>query len=237
MWYDRLSELRQQAEEQPHRAGEDALLVLEDWLYERAKANNFRKPHASMREYLSFIPREQLSKEERARIERYTEIRNCLSHRSGLQMSASLAFELLDFMERLFRWEATSAEDLMTPRPHTVQAKESLRSARDWMLEHGVSRLPVVDGNGRVVGLLTNRDLLTVAAQKNGVDVESLTVGAAMSSDMDEKVAFVSRKTPYDQLIDHLRNPKVAAIFVTDKGEQNTPLRGIISVSDLLPKL
>jgi len=237
MWYDRLSELRQQAEEQPHRAGEDALLVLEDWLYERAKMHNFRKPHASMREYLSFIPREQLSKEERARIERYTEIRNCLSHRSGLQMSASLTYELLDFMERLFRWEATNAEDIMTPRPHTVQAKESLRKARDWMLEHGVSRLPVVDGGGRVVGLLTNRDLLTVAAQKNGVDVETLTVGDAMSSDVDEKVFFVKRTTPYDELIDALRNPKVAAIFVTDKGDQNTPLRGIISVSDLLPKL
>lgn len=237
MWYDRLAELRKQAEEQPHRAGEDALLVLEDWLYERAKANNFRKPHASMREYLSYIPREQLSKEERARIERYTEIRNCLSHRSGLQMATSLTYELLDFMERLFRWEATNAEDLMTPRPHTVQPKEPLRRARDWMLEHGVSRLPVVDGGGKVVGLLTNRDLLTIAAQKNGVDAETLTVGDAMSSDVDEMVSFVARNAPYDELIDLLRNPKVAAIFVTDKGNHEKPLLGIISVSDLLPKL
>jgi CBS domain containing-hemolysin-like protein len=237
MWYDRLTELREQAEQQPHRAGDEALLLLEDWLYERAKMNNFRKDRASMREYLNYIPRNQLSKEERARIERYTEIRNCLSHRGGLQMTASLANELLDFIERLFRWEATNAEDLMTPRPHTVQTNESLRKARDWMLENKVSRLPVVDGGGKVVGLLTNRDLIAVAAQKNGLDVESLTVGDAMSSDGDEKVAYVSRTTPYDALMDHLRNPNVAAIFVTDSGDHHKPLRGIISVSDLLPKL
>jgi hypothetical protein len=35
----------------------------------------------------------------------------------------------------------------------------------------------------------------------------------------------------------HLRNPKVAAIFVTNKGNPEKPLLGIISVSDLLPKL
>lgn len=238
MWYDRLEELRQQAEHTPHHAGEEGLRLLEDWLYEQAKANGYRKPHASMREYLGFVAKGNLSNEERARIERYTEVRNCLSHRSGLQMTASLTAEILDFMGRLFRRDAINAHDLMTPRPHTVQSQDNLRQARDWMLENGVSRLPVVDGRGRIVGLLTNRDLLTAAANAlDGGNPDTLTVGDAMSNDSEEKVAWVSRYATYETVLTQLKNPAIAAIFVTEKGEPNQALLGIISVTDLLPKL
>lgn len=237
-WYDRLEELREQAKESPHRVGMDSMLLLEDWLYEKAKARGFHKPHSSMREYLEFIGRSKVvSLEERARIERYAEVRNCLSHRSGLLMSADLTNELLDFLGRLFRREAITAEELMTRRPHTITVNDRVQEARDWMLENSVSRLPVVDSKNHVVGLLTNRDLLTVTAKKDGAMVDGLTVGDVMSADALEKIAFLPRTSSYETIVDALQRQNVAAVFITDNGRPNGQLMGLVSISDILPKL
>ncbi len=237
-WYDRLAELSEQAKESPHRVGMDSMLLLEDWLYEQAKTRGYRKPHSSMREYLEYISRSKiLSREERARIERYAEVRNCLSHRSGLLMSASLTNELLDFLGRLFRRNAMTAEELMTRHPYTVTVEDRVHEARDWMLENNISRLPVVDEKKHVVGLLTNRDLLTITANKNGTEVEALTVGEAMSADALEKIAFLPRAASYETVVDALQRKNVAAVFITDNGRSNEQLLGLVAVSDILPKL
>lgn len=50
--------------------------------------------------------------------------------------------------------------DLMTREPIAVQPEGDLATAHDLMQEQRIRHLPVVDERGRVVGLLSHRDLL-----------------------------------------------------------------------------
>lgn len=55
-----------------------------------------------------------------------------------------------------------SASELMTAPAVTVSARTSVTSAARLMETAGVRRLPVIDDLGRLVGIVTNRDLLKV---------------------------------------------------------------------------
>jgi CBS domain-containing protein len=57
--------------------------------------------------------------------------------------------------------EAACAADVMTRVVITVTQRTSLAGAARLMHEHGVKRLPVVDGDGMLVGIVSRRDLLS----------------------------------------------------------------------------
>lgn len=238
-WFDRISDLRAIAAKEPHRAGTDALRIFEDWLYEEAHSLNWRNERGGMREYIDFISkRGRLTREQTARARRFTDIRNCLAHRGGLLISPALAEELLDFISVLFRREGLDAEHLMTPRPRSVKSSDSLHEARDVMLHNAISRLPVLK-DGRVVGVLTNRDLVALQAEA-GNDPASraeMKVSDAMSADWLEKTEFLARDASYEEVLSHIQKPDVAAVLVTETGSPKEPLLGIITVSDILTKL
>jgi CBS domain-containing protein len=50
--------------------------------------------------------------------------------------------------------------EVMQPDPVTVQPGASIKDAARLLVEHGISGLPVVDAEGRVVGVLSETDLL-----------------------------------------------------------------------------
>jgi acetoin utilization protein AcuB len=52
-----------------------------------------------------------------------------------------------------------NVRDAMTPEPLTVNPDTSLRVAKDLMRTKGINHLPVVDETGRLVGILTDRDV------------------------------------------------------------------------------
>ncbi|MFG2833668.1 CBS domain-containing protein [Streptomyces zaomyceticus] len=58
--------------------------------------------------------------------------------------------------------DALAARDLMTRPAITVHAEETARDAARLMVRRGVERLPVVDEEERLVGIVTRRDLLRV---------------------------------------------------------------------------
>jgi CBS domain-containing membrane protein len=53
--------------------------------------------------------------------------------------------------------------DLMTPNPYTLQPRDTLASLYDLMDSHRVRHVPIVDGDGELVGLLTHTDLAMTA--------------------------------------------------------------------------
>ena len=55
---------------------------------------------------------------------------------------------------------ALTARDLMTARVFAVRPTDPLGAVRDLMLEHNVRHVPVVDADGDLVGLISQRDLL-----------------------------------------------------------------------------
>lgn len=54
----------------------------------------------------------------------------------------------------------------MTPHPITVAPGTSHREAMRLMNEHNINRLPVVDGKGRVVGIVSKTDLLSTGPSR-----------------------------------------------------------------------
>jgi CBS domain-containing protein len=64
------------------------------------------------------------------------------------------------FEEDLRRALGTKVEQLMTADPYVCGPDESIEKAATLMHDHHVSRLPVVDGDGRVLGIVARRDIL-----------------------------------------------------------------------------
>lgn len=58
-----------------------------------------------------------------------------------------------------------SVAEAMTREPLTIGPDESVSAAARVMSEHRVKRLPVVDGSGRLVGLVSRADLMSVFAR------------------------------------------------------------------------
>lgn len=56
---------------------------------------------------------------------------------------------------------ATMAADIMSRNVKTVQAEDDLQRALDMMAEHQLRRIPVVDNNNRIVGILAQADIAT----------------------------------------------------------------------------
>ena len=65
-----------------------------------------------------------------------------------------------NYEERVKRALALTAENLMTPEPVTVSPDDSVRDAARIIAERRHNRLPVVDGDGKLVGVVTRLDVL-----------------------------------------------------------------------------
>lgn len=55
--------------------------------------------------------------------------------------------------------------DAMTPEPHVIEPHQSVAAAARLMTRHGVKRLPVVDSNGVLVGIVSRADLMSLFAR------------------------------------------------------------------------
>ena len=64
------------------------------------------------------------------------------------------------FEERLRKAFASKVSDMMTPKPITVTPDTPVEEAARIIAEKGHNRLPVVDGDGRLVGVVTRVDVL-----------------------------------------------------------------------------
>lgn len=146
------------------------------------------------------------------------------------------ATDLLDAELRSWASAPTevTAADVMTEAPVTVAPTDTLVDATKLMSERHVRHLPVVE-NGTIVGMLSERDLLPVAAELSssvarGERERLLKVSDAMTTSVaavapDASIAEVSRT---------LLDRKLGAVPVID--EQRRPI-GIVSYIDVLRAL
>lgn len=79
---------------------------------------------------------------------------------SLLGASIELPGERKRFEEDLRRALGGTVADVMTPDPHTVGPDETLEDAATLLHTHDVSRLPVVDDDGRLLGILARGDII-----------------------------------------------------------------------------
>lgn len=130
------------------------------------------------------------------------------------------------------------AADVLTPNPITLPATTPLAQAAAVMAERKLKRLPVVDEQGRLVGMVSRYDLLkTVAEGLRQRPAEPIhlpesapaTVGAIMM----HEVPTVHRDTPLAETLDRLlESEKRRAVVVDDSNR----VVGIITDGDVLER-
>lgn len=108
----------------------------------------------------------------------------------------------------------------------TCHRDESLSEAARLLWEHDIGALPVIDEDGRVVGLLTDRDAC-MAAYTQGAPLASITVDSAMSHD----ALTVTADDPVGLALRVMTDHRVRRIPVVD-GE-GRPL-GMVSMNDVV---
>jgi CBS domain-containing protein len=123
-------------------------------------------------------------------------------------------------------------DEVMRRKVITIDPQEQLSTAATTMLDHGIRHLPVVNGEGELEGILSERDLRA----RIGVDLQHWTqaesqlrdvVANAMSPDPLVVQAGSSLRTAMDIFEDE----RIGAILVVDEGER---LVGMLSYIDVL---
>ena len=77
--------------------------------------------------------------------------------------------------------ETTKIDEIVTFDPATLRDYETVDTAVLRMKEHGVRRLPIVDGEGSVVGIVTADDLLVRIGRQLAAVAEAIECGADAS--------------------------------------------------------
>ncbi len=121
---------------------------------------------------------------------------------------------------------------VMTREPVTVAPEDTLGDAAELLLQGGFRHLPVVDPAGRLVGLLSERDVRT----KLGADIADFpdatldALSEAVSDSMTPDPIAVDLGTPLSEVVETFAAERVGALPVVD-GEK---LVGIVSYLDVL---
>jgi acetoin utilization protein AcuB len=127
-----------------------------------------------------------------------------------------------------------TVNDLMTVDPNTVRLDTPLREVLEQMNREGCRQFPVLDGQGRLMGIITDRDIRLamnspIVLHERWQD-ESLLETATVECCMTTDPITVSPETPAFQAAEMLSAYKFGALPVVDDGR----LVGIISVTDFL---
>jgi IMP dehydrogenase len=115
------------------------------------------------------------------------------------------------------------SESGMILDPITLGPDATLREARHHMAEYSISGFPVIDGEGRLVGVLTNRDLVFE------VDL-SRRISEVMTSD---GLVTAPLGTSLDDAEEILRRHKIEKLPVVDDEGR---LKGLITVKDIFKR-
>ncbi|HEX6833489.1 MAG TPA: CBS domain-containing protein, partial [Rudaea sp.] len=136
--------------------------------------------------------------------------------------------------------------DAMVRNVTTIGADAPIRAALTTLLEHGISGLPVIDENNRLVGMLTEGDLVRRAE----IDTEkrrarwlcllmspgrlardyARTHGRRVGEVMTHRLVTVGDDAPLDEVVDLMEHHHIRRVPVTRDGR----LVGIVSRADLL---
>jgi CBS domain-containing protein len=117
------------------------------------------------------------------------------------------------------------AKDVMTHDPKTCTPGHSLAAAAKTMWDHDCGCVPVVDDTGRVVGMLTDRDVC-MAAYINGQPLHELSVSQAMS----RNVVRCAPDDPVDAVLAAMSRGRIRRMPVIGR---LGALIGIVSLTDI----
>ncbi len=123
-------------------------------------------------------------------------------------------------------------QDVMTPRPQTVSGDTRLAAALDLMVEERFRHLPVADAEGRLVGILSDRDLKSALPDRSRPRraFDEVLRSVRVEQVMTREPITVSADAPARDAIQLMLSCRVGALPVLDGAQ----LVGIVTQSDLL---
>ena len=121
----------------------------------------------------------------------------------------------------------------MTPNPITVKPDVPIAEAMEWMRKHKVRRFPVVDKDGKLVGIVTYTDLLHAApSSATSLNVWELTYllsQVTVKEVMTKEVITICEDCPVEEAARIMADNQVGGLPVMRDGM----VVGIITESDL----
>ena len=118
-----------------------------------------------------------------------------------------------------------TAREIMTPDADWITADTPISEAARMMSEEDFGALPVCDGKGRLLGMVTDRDLV-VKVMARGRDPQTTTVGEI--ADQPE-VVTIGADDPAEEAIKTMKKHRVRRLPVID----GTDLVGMVSQADI----
>ncbi len=118
-------------------------------------------------------------------------------------------------IDKVKKSESGMIVDPITMRPH-----QKIREALEMMAKYRISGVPITKANGKLVGILTNRDLRF----ETNLD---LPISARMTKN---KLVTVPVGTTLDEAKEHLKHTRVEKLLVVDNDRN---LMGLITIKDI----
>ena len=130
-----------------------------------------------------------------------------------------------------------TVDEVMTRDVVSVRPDTSVETLAELMLEHHISGLPVVDGGGRLVGLVSKTDL--VRAQNSAEEADGVVLprgvhevsGATVADLMSERVLCVRTGAQLSEAARLMVDAGVHRLPVISRGDA---LQGMVSTSDVV---
>ena len=110
-------------------------------------------------------------------------------------------------------------------KPVTCRPEESARDAANRLKEHGIGAMPVVGGDGKLIGMLSERDIVGQFATQ-GTGLADLTVADMLT----ESITYMSPEADFSAAMDTMNKHGFRHIPILD-GDK---LIGVISIRDVL---
>ncbi len=217
-------------------SGEQALKTLDLFLGNLAALMGFSNDRPSMFDSIQYLERRGGQAQSiAAQAERFRATRNALAHNPDLTLRPEAALRIIQAVEKIIRSAAQTAHE-MARRPVTsVSQSAPAVEARDRMLSRGFSQLVVVDDRGKLLDLLTYRDIVAAEARREiDGDERRISVRDLLETRDHISVAPVARDASIDQVADALSDERIGAAVVTENGRIGEAPLGIITRGDIL---
>jgi len=126
---------------------------------------------------------------------------------------------------------AITAEDLMTKPPVTIGPNDLVSHAARLMYSRKLKRLPVVDDGGRLIGIVSRADVLSVYSRPDADILHDITEGIIPDTLLTDPARFTI--TVRDGIVTVEGVPRTASIG-HDMIEEIRHVEGVVSVRDRL---
>ena len=115
-------------------------------------------------------------------------------------------------------------KELMTGAPVSLETEEPVSAAARLMRERNIGAMPVCDPDGRLVGMLTDRDIVIrcIASDRNAAETrvaDIMTTGAVVAE----------TKEPLEEALQRMEREQIRRLPVTENGR----LVGMLSLADV----